>query len=86
MQRKQQSGSPVPMLQITPKDRQTLQMLADGEAIAAIARYFEVREADVESDLLTLFAALGAADRSEAVAIACRRGLIDNRSDSPSLQ
>jgi DNA-binding NarL/FixJ family response regulator len=77
MLRQPENRSPVPMLQITPKDRETLQLLADGKELTGLANHFGVGETDVEADLTALFAALGAANRFEAVDIARKRGLLD---------
>src|SRR5437870_374222 len=79
MQRQPQNGSLVPMLQITPKERETLQLLADGKELTGLASHFGVCESDVESNLTALFAALGATNRFEAVDIARKRGLLENR-------
>jgi DNA-binding CsgD family transcriptional regulator len=64
------------ILHITPAERQTLQMLADGSPTDAIADHLGVRECEVETRLSTLFARIGAASKTAAIAVAFRRGLL----------
>ena len=64
------------MLQITPWERAALQLLAEGTTIGALADRFRTSEADLEARLTTLFARMGVDGRSEAVAVALRRGLV----------
>jgi len=64
------------LLHITPWERTALQLLANGIATREIATRLGTGEAEVESHLMTLFARLGAASRTEAVAAAVRRGLL----------
>ena len=72
------------MLQITPWERAALQLLAEGTATSALADRFRTSEADLEARLTRLFARMGVAGRSEAVAVALRRGLVTPT--SPALQ
>jgi len=72
------------VLQITPWERAALQLLAEGTAITALADRFRTSEADLEARLTTLFARMGVDGRSEAVAVALRRGLVTPT--SPALQ
>ena len=65
------------MLQITPHERTTLLLLAKGISARELADRFGVSDGDMEARLTTLFARMGAAGRDEAVAAACRRGLVD---------
>jgi len=64
------------LLHITPGERAALQLLADGRATDEIASGLGLSSGAVESHLATLFARMGAASRSEAVAAAVRRGLV----------
>ena len=64
------------MLHITPHERAALQLLANGEENRGIADGLGVSERDVEAHLSRLFARMGAASRTEAIAAASRRGLL----------
>ena len=64
------------MLQITPEERATLQLLADGKRTSEIAVRLRVPERQIDEQLATLFAKLGASSRTEAVAAAFKRGLV----------
>ena len=64
------------MLQITPRERAALQLLADGKAFNEIAGSLAVGEWELEAHLTALFARMGAASRTEAVSAAVRRGLL----------
>jgi LuxR family transcriptional regulator, quorum-sensing system regulator BjaR1 len=64
------------VLQITPLERDALQLLALGKAPEEIASCLSIRASDVKSHLARLFAAMGAANESEAVAVALKRGLV----------
>lgn len=64
------------VLQITPWDRDVLQLLAAGKATNEIATRLGMRTPDFESGLTRLFAAMGAATQAEAIAGALKRGLL----------
>jgi DNA-binding NarL/FixJ family response regulator len=64
------------VLRITPVERSALELLALGKAIEDIAELFEVSAPEVEVRLSALFARMGVKSRTEAVAAACRRGLV----------
>jgi DNA-binding NarL/FixJ family response regulator len=64
------------VLRITPWERSALQLLADGKAVTELARDLRVSESEVEDRLIRLFTTIGAADRTEAIAVAVRRGLL----------
>ena len=63
-------------LQITPLERQALQMLASGHATGDVAAGLGITPIEVETLLADLFAAMGASTRVQAVAAAHRRGLL----------
>ena len=65
------------MLHITPLERVALQLLASGVATHELAGRLGVSAREVETNLNTLFARMGAASRAEAVAAAFRRGLLN---------
>jgi DNA-binding NarL/FixJ family response regulator len=64
------------VLQITPREREALQLLARGTDINQIAGSFGLSAVEVEWHLTRLFATMGAASREEAVAVALKRGLV----------
>ena len=63
-------------LQITPSERDALELLANGTAIDEIARCLGVTVCEVEGRLTALFAKMGTATRRDAAAAAFRRGLV----------
>ena len=65
------------MLQITPLERVALQLLASGIATHELAGRLGVSAREIETHLNTLFERMGAASRTEAVAAAFRRGLLN---------
>jgi DNA-binding CsgD family transcriptional regulator len=69
------------VLQITPRERTVLQLLASGSEIYRLADRLGVSEPEVEAHLTSLFARMGAAGRTEAVAAAWRRGLLSSDDD-----
>jgi len=64
------------VLQITPEERLVLQLLAQGTPMNGIAAQLGVTSRDVERQLIKLFEQLGASGRTEAIAVASRRGLL----------
>jgi DNA-binding CsgD family transcriptional regulator len=75
------------LLQITPSERIALQLLANGIATTELAVRLGLSEWEIEAQLATLFARLGAVGRAEAIAAAFRRGLLisdDQRHESHS--
>ena len=64
-----------PVLQITSSERAELQRLAERKAKHEITDHFRVSETG--ADLTALFARMGVAGPTEAVAAAFRRGLIN---------
>jgi DNA-binding NarL/FixJ family response regulator len=67
------------VLQITPWERDALQLLAAGVADDEIAGVLGIGEGTVNSYLAYLFEKLGVTSRSEAVMAATRRGLALDR-------
>jgi LuxR family transcriptional regulator, quorum-sensing system regulator BjaR1 len=67
------------VLRITPWERSALQLLAEGKAPSELAGCLRIDECEVEDSLTTLFARMGAANRSEAIAEALRRGLLSGQ-------
>ena len=64
------------VLSITPWERSALQALAEGKGPGELAVPLSISEREIELRLATLFARLGAANRTEAIAAAFRRGLL----------
>jgi len=67
------------VLQITPRERAALQLLANGNATGEIADRLGISEREVDAHLTKLFSRMGAATRSEAIAVGYRRGLLTGR-------
>jgi DNA-binding CsgD family transcriptional regulator len=65
------------VLHITPVEREALQLLAVGAPTARIAHRLGICESEADTLLNALFARMGATSRSDAVAAALRRGLVD---------
>jgi DNA-binding NarL/FixJ family response regulator len=67
------------LLYLTHRERAALQLLAEGRASTEIASGLGVSERAVEARLITLFARMGAASRTEAIDVASRRGLLNGQ-------
>jgi DNA-binding CsgD family transcriptional regulator len=65
------------VLQITPLERVALQLLANGIATDELAGRLGVTAGEIEAHLSVLFARMGATSRSQAIAAAFRRGLLN---------
>jgi DNA-binding NarL/FixJ family response regulator len=63
-------------LRITPDERLALRLLASGHTTRAVAAGLGVETREIETVLASLFTAMGAANRAEAIAAAERRGLL----------
>ena len=74
------------MLRITPSERRALELLAAGIATNELASRLGLSTAEIDAHLASLFARMGAASRTEAVAFAMRRGLLSSggRRDQPT--
>lgn len=70
----QRSGAPQPVL--TTRETEILEMVAEGRSNQAIGRDLFITEATVKSHLVQVFTKLEADNRTTAVAIARRRGII----------
>lgn len=64
------------MLHITPTERAALQLLATGIGTGELAGRLGLSAYEIDAHLASLFARMGAASRTEAVASAMRRGLL----------
>ena len=65
-----------PVLQITPWERDALQLVAQGAPTTQIGVMLRLAPADIDPFLAALFARLGAKSRAEATRVASRRGLL----------
>lgn len=61
---------------LTERERQVLELLADGRTTRQIAEALYVGEETVKTHLGHIYTKLGVADRVQAVALALRRGLV----------
>jgi DNA-binding NarL/FixJ family response regulator len=68
-------SSPEPFPELTTREREILELLADGHRTAAIANRLHLSPKTVSNNLTTIFAKLEVADRTEAVIRARERGL-----------
>jgi DNA-binding CsgD family transcriptional regulator len=65
------------LLQITPGERQALQLIAQGKAVYEVGQCLGVPPNELSIHLTALFAKLGAGNGAEAIAEAARRGIVD---------
>ena len=76
---------PGPTLRITPWERSTLRLLANGSSRINVAIELGMSPFELDGLLTRLFAAMGAATQAEAIAAAHRRGLLTrDSSELPS--
>jgi LuxR family maltose regulon positive regulatory protein len=70
-------GSADPLLEpLTDRQRDILQLLADGHANREIAKHLSIAEGTVKAHLNQVFGKLGARNRTEAVATARQLGML----------
>jgi DNA-binding CsgD family transcriptional regulator len=81
-----QYESPGPLLQITPRERRALQLLADGDTASQVSIGLGLSAAETEALLSRVFAAMGVATRADAVASAERRGLLEREQTASAPQ
>jgi DNA-binding NarL/FixJ family response regulator len=62
--------------QLSPRERQVLALLADGLAVAQIARQLFISESTAKTHISKLYEKLGAGNRAQALMTAMRLGLI----------
>ncbi len=63
-------------VRLTMRELETLRLIAEGKANKEIAATLQVSEETVKSHVANLLAKLGVANRTEAAAVAIRRGLV----------
>ncbi len=64
--------------QLSPRERQVLELLADGLAVGHIAGRLFISESTAKSHVSRLYDKLGAANRAQALMTALRQGLISS--------
>jgi DNA-binding NarL/FixJ family response regulator len=62
--------------QLSPREREVLQLLADGLGVAAIARQLYISESTTKTHISKLYEKLGAGNRAQALMTSMRLGLI----------
>jgi DNA-binding NarL/FixJ family response regulator len=63
--------------ELTPREVDVLQLVADGKGNKEIADHLSIGEASVKSHVANIFSKLDARDRAHAVAIGLKRGIIE---------
>lgn len=72
--------------QLSPRENDVLQLLADGLAVAGIARRLFISESTTKTHISKLYEKLGAGNRAQAIMTAVRQGLVSSgQGDSPDL-
>lgn len=71
-----QRGTSGRALQITPREREALRLLANGHTTTDVAVSLGISRPDTTTLLAQLFAAMGASTQADAIAAAQRRGLL----------
>ena len=69
---------------LSPREREVLVLLADGNPIAEIARRLFIGESTAKTHVAKIYDKLGAANRAQAVMAAVRLGLVDGTEVSGS--
>jgi DNA-binding NarL/FixJ family response regulator len=69
--------------QLSPREQEILQLLAEGLGVTPIARRLYISESTAKTHISRLYGKLGAANRAQAIMRAVQAGLI--RADSPAL-
>src|SRR6058998_2124069 len=67
--------------QLSPREREVLTLLADGLAVAQIARRLYISESTAKTHISKLYEKLGAGNRAQALMTAMRLGLISSGSE-----
>jgi len=65
------------LLQITPGERQALQLIAQGKAVGELGQCLGLPPSELGHHLTALFAKLGVGNQADAIAEASRRGIVD---------
>ena len=62
--------------QLSSREVEVLQLVAEGESNSEIASHLHISQATVKSHLVHIFGKLGVSDRTAAVTVALRRGIL----------
>ena len=62
--------------QLSSREVEVLQLVAEGESNSEIANHLHISQATVKSHLVNIFGKLGVSDRTAAVTVALRRGIL----------
>jgi len=81
MEERSDGESPHPSTQVTPRQREILQLIADGKLTKQIAAELAISDRTVEFHRLKLRQMLGARTTAELIRVALRYGLVDRPSD-----
>lgn len=68
--------------QLSPREREVLDLLAEGLGVAAIARKLYISESTAKTHISKIYDKLGAANRAQAIMNAIRAGLITSSAPS----
>lgn len=68
--------------QLSPREREVLDLLAEGLGVAAIARKLYISESTAKTHISKIYDKLGAANRAQAIMNAIRAGLITSTAPS----
>jgi len=68
---------------LSPREREVLDLLVDGLAIAQIARRLYISESTAKTHVANIYEKLGAGNRAQAVMAAVRLGLVSDEKSAP---
>lgn len=71
--------------QLSPRENEVLQLLADGLGVAAISKRLYISESTAKTHISKLYEKLGAANRASAIMSAIRLGLIKQDHGQPTV-
>ncbi|MBM3685845.1 MAG: response regulator transcription factor [Actinobacteria bacterium] len=69
--------------QLSPREREVLQLLADGLGVSQISRQLFISDSTTKTHISKLYDKLGAGNRAQALMTALRLGLLEARDDTP---
>jgi DNA-binding NarL/FixJ family response regulator len=69
--------------QLSPREREVLQLLADGLGVSQISRQLFISDSTTKTHISKLYDKLGAGNRAQALMTALRLGLLEAPDDTP---
>jgi len=69
--------------QLSPREREVLQLLADGMGVSQISRQLFISDSTTKTHISKLYDKLGAGNRAQALMTALRLGLLEAPDDTP---